>query len=132
MRFWILAGVLFVAGSATAEPIFPDLVAGEYAVRVMPAPVATDANNVPLEAPTRSIAVARTSGEPIACVNDPPQGVWTPVAYSLPASSQRQDLVAVAYGEPDCAGAPSPPSTNTAYHFVGVAPNAPAMSDGSP
>lgn len=130
MRWRWLVATFFLPGMAAAEPIYPDLIAGEYEVRVMPAPVALDGAGVPTETPALSIAVIRPEGEPVACVNDPPQGVWTPVSYSLPARPERQDLVAVAYSERDCEGLASPHSARTAYHFVGMVPHAPALTGG--
>ena len=48
---------LLVATGASAEPIFPPLVSGQYSFYVHTAPVVLDVAGVPLTAPTRSIGI---------------------------------------------------------------------------
>ena len=122
MRHFIFFVLIFLASTATATPIFPELVAGQYTSRVQAAEVSVDGAGVPLTQPTVSIALILDDGTHVACVSIGP-GASASVLYLVPNTGTRTSLNAYAYPRPECVDTDpsvrSIPSENTAFFFFG-------------
>lgn len=117
--FLIAPAVFLIAAVASAAPIFPPLVLGEYAFGVRTAVVEVDPEGIPLRAPSRSIAVFNVldPGALLLCVPAGPDGTITRVAVTVTALGDRAELRAVAFPEPECVGLRSERCDDGAYVF---------------
>lgn len=116
----LAVAALVIGSAASAAPIFPPLVSGEYSFGVRTAAVDLDEDGVPTRAPSRSIQVielAATGPVPLLCLPAEPDGDVTRVSVVVAASGDRAELRAVAYSELGCAGEASELSDNGAYVF---------------
>lgn len=120
--------LLVTAGAASAQdPIFPPLVAGEYAFRIQTHAVVLDVNGVPLRAGAHSVAVFDVAdpGTTIKCFDCSPGDVIASNVV-VPSAGDRVELRARAYEAAGCIGLAGNDSPNGAYvYFTG--PEAPDL-----
>ncbi len=136
---FLIAWALFVitavacvitAKPAEADPIFPRMIEGRYALAVITAHVDVDENGVPMSPPTRSVGIVRVDVvEPFLLVcEDVPGGLGERVSVlvDVPATGDRAELRAVAFNSAACTGHESDRSPNAAYVFF-VPPGIPLL-----
>jgi hypothetical protein len=124
--------ITLTAASASAQAVFPPLVAGEYAFRVRAADAALDSNGVPLLPATQAVGVFVVADPAtiLKCV-DVAAGEIAQVNVVVPAVGERGEIKARAYEGTGCTGQTSPDSANSAFvYFVG--PAAPLIVDPPP
>lgn len=120
--------ILALAIQASAAPIFPPLISGQYEVRARTAVVEYDVNGVPTTPPTASVGLRRVDlpDAPLLICADAGPGELVVLRVTVGASGDRAELRGVAFNQPGCQSFESDRSENGAYIFF-VPPAPPAL-----
>ena len=126
----IASAVFLIAGAASAAPIFPPLVSGEYCYKIRAAAVELDGTGVPTTTPTRSVGsrIVDGDGAVLGCVPCGP-GETAPSCVTVPAIGDRAELRGFAFAGLECSGSESLASDNGGYLFF-TPPGTPTLELG--
>lgn len=116
-----------LAASASAQHVFPPLVAGQYTIRAQQAAVPLDPDGVPLTPGAASISLVDVANPDLilGCVDAAPGEIGS-LTVTVPSSGDRVEIRAIAHEGAGCVGQVSTNSANAAFvYFVG--PPAPVI-----